>query len=83
MSIPKFFLVSSKLADEQLEKVREAIAFTPIDVALVSRPQDVDTAKKLTEHVTGLHRPIAIVADFKEPFSTISEDGNVTSVSLD
>lgn len=82
MITPKFFLVSSKATDAQIEQLLKALAITPVDVALVSRPQDVEVAKKITDSVTGLHRPIVIVADFDAPLTVISDDGSVTPVSF-
>jgi hypothetical protein len=83
MNVPKFFLVSSRCTEAQIEKAREAFDLTPVDVALVARPQDVELARKITEQVTGLHRPVAIVADFENPLTIIMEDGSVVAVSLD
>lgn len=82
MNLPKFFLVSSKATEAEMEAINKAISFTPVEMALVSRPQDVEKAKQITEHVTGLHRPIVIVADFSDPLTVISDDGSALSVSL-
>lgn len=83
MTVPKFFLVSSKATETEMEGILKAISFTPAEMALVSRAQDVELAKQITESVTGLHRPIVIVADFKDPLTVISDDGTVKSVSLE
>ena len=83
MTLPKFFLVSSTVTETQLDKVLEAMSFTPVEMALVANPADVELAKKLTDQVTGLHRPIVIVADFKDPLTVITDDGKVLSVALE
>lgn len=83
MILPKFFLVSSRCTEAQIEEAQKAFALTPVDVAVVARPHDVELAKKITEQVTGLHRPIAIVADFEAPFQVVMDDGSVVAVNLD
>lgn len=83
MVLPKFFLVSSRCTEAQIEEAQKAFALTPVDVAIIARPHDVELAKKVTEQVTGLHRPIAIVADFEAPLTVVMDDGSVVSVNLD
>jgi hypothetical protein len=83
MVLPKFFLVSSRCTEAQLEEAQKAFSLTPVDVALVARPHDVALAKNITEQVTGIHRPIAIVADFEAPLTVVMDDGSIVSVNLD
>jgi hypothetical protein len=83
MVLPKFFLVSSRCTEAQMEEAQRAFALTPVDVALVARPHDVELAKNITERVTGIHRPIAIVADFPFPLQVVMDDGSVVTVSVD
>lgn len=83
MVLPKFFLVSSRCTEAQIEEAQKAFALTPVDVAVLARPHDVELAKKITEQVTGLHRPIAIVADFEVPLQVVMDDGSVVAVNLD
>jgi hypothetical protein len=81
--LPKFFLVSSRCTEAQIESAQKAFALTPVDVALVARAHDVELARKVTEQVTGIHRPIAIVADFENPLTIVMDDGSVVAVSLE
>jgi hypothetical protein len=81
--IPKFYLISTKLTPEQIESAVKALSITPIDMALIARAQDVETARHFSEKVTGLHRPIAIVADFECLLSAVLEDGKLVSINME
>lgn len=83
MTVPKFFLISSRATEAEMAGILKVLSFTPVEMALVSRPQDVEKAKQITEHVSGLHRPIAIIADFVEPLTVVTDEGTLLSVGLD
>lgn len=80
---PSVYLISRKVTDEQARAIAEILSITPIDVAIIANPEDVSLARKFCEKVTGLHRPIAIVADFDSPFSAVQADGSVQPLSVD
>lgn len=82
MPLPKVYLISRKLDEDQINKIREAISLTPVDVVIVAQPQDVPLAKNFSEMVTGLHRPIAILGDFEAPLSVLNEGGTVETINV-
>ena len=80
--LPKIFLISRTLTEEQIEQIKQALFVTPVDVVVVGAPQDTPVAKHFSEAVTGLDRPIAIVADFESPLSAVLEDGKVVKIHV-
>lgn len=74
---PKVYLISSKLSEEQILRIQNALSITPVDVVVATAPHLGDLARKFSEDVTGLNRPIAIVADFEVPLTALNEDGSV------
>ena len=74
---PKLYLIGRGLTEEQVERVRQALAVTPLDALIVSDPRDADTAKQYCETITALSRPIAILADFDAPLTAVNEDGSL------
>jgi len=75
--IPKLYLIGRGLTEEQVERVRQALAVTPLDALVVSDPRDAELAKQYCETVTALSRPIAILADFDAPLTAVNEDGSL------
>ena len=81
MVVPKFFLISANLTEEQTEALKKVNELTPVDVAILASPQYVQLGKLLTENVTGLHRPIAIIAlSLRSLFSFLRDIGSSTSL---
>jgi hypothetical protein len=77
---PKLYLIGRGLTDEQVERVRQALAITPLDAVVVSDPRDAELAKQYCDTVTALSRPIAILADFDAPLTAVNSDGSLTRV---
>ena len=76
---PKIYLISRK-ADR--EKIRVALAITPLQAIVVADPRDINTAEDLCEHRTVLSRPIGILADCDAPLTAVNDDGTLTSVEI-
>jgi hypothetical protein len=79
---PKVYLISSKVSEEQIQKIQDALSLTPVDVVISTAPQLGDFCRKFSEAVTGLNRPIAIVADFEAPLTALNEDGSVEIIHV-
>lgn len=78
---PLVYLIDRKLSPEDLLKVVNSLSATPVDV-IIAAPQDVDKARQITDQVTGLHRPIAVMADFSQPLQAVQRDGSVEIIHL-
>jgi hypothetical protein len=79
---PSIYLISKNLTEEQIQAIVDALSITPLDLVLVTSAQDVPLAKRFSETVTGLHRPIAILADFEKPLTAVTEDGTLEAVNV-
>jgi hypothetical protein len=79
---PKIYLISSKASEEQVERIKSALSLTPVDVVVATAPQLGDFCRKFSEDVTGLNRPIAIVADFEAPLTAINDDGSLEIIHV-
>lgn len=79
---PTIYLISRSLTEDQSQAVADQLSLTPIDVCIVSSAADVNLAKRFSEMVTGLHRPIAIIADFEKPLTAINEDGSLEAMHV-
>lgn len=78
---PLCYLISNSLPATDLLKVINLLSSTPVDV-IIAAPQDVSQARQITEQVTGLHRPIAIMANFDTPLQAVERDGAVGVIHL-
>jgi hypothetical protein len=78
---PLVYLISRQLTQDQTQKVIDALSLTPVDV-VIAAPQDVERARNFCEQVTGLHKPIAIVADFDHPLTAVERDGSLKVINV-
>lgn len=78
---PLVYLINRSISPEQIQQVVAALDATPVDV-IIAAPADVEKARSITPQVTGLHRPIAIMADFEHPLQAVQRDGSVEVMNL-
>lgn len=78
---PLVYLINRNISDENLQKVIAALEATPVDV-IIAAAADVEKARNITSQVTGLHKPIAIMADFEHPLQAVQRDGSVEVMNL-
>lgn len=82
MNQPSVYFISSSLSSEDIDKVRAALQLTPLAAVIICNPRDTDFARQITDHVSYLKQPIAIVADFAVPLTAVDEDGRLCPLLL-
>lgn len=75
MLIPKVYLISRNLTDEQKQAVQSALALTPLAAIITPDIRDLQIAKEYCETVSALEQPVAILADFDLPLTALNPDG--------
>lgn len=73
---PKVLLISRKAVSDP--RVQRALQQTPVAGALAGGPDDAVAALEVSERVlTASGAPLAIVADFRDALTVISDDSSV------
>ena len=54
-AVPQYYVVKSKLTDEEVELVRHALKFTPISTVIISDSYDAETAGRFSSEVIKTH----------------------------
>jgi len=79
---PTVYLISKRLTDEQIEAVKAALVITPLSCVVICDPRDAAFAHNFSDTVSNLQRPIALVADFEQPLTAITETGSLSCLSI-
>lgn len=80
--VPKFFFIGRKALASTPERVKEALRITPVEGVFAITDIDAKLAADVSETVMGLHRPLAIVADFPFDLGYLDEQGRLVPSEL-
>lgn len=80
MNPPTVYLIRRGLTEDKIQKLRDALALTPLDAVIITSPYDAGYASEFANLVSPLHRPIAIIGDFADDCIALGEKNEIIQI---